>query len=184
VAKLPEAQRRAFQVAQPLTTVAARRETPMKFERITPEKRQEIKKEATAVQTFGNERNRWEATTASQRKNSVTPHVAEHKERVQPDKERKAVSVPPVAVQRETVQPTRERKGVVTPPVVQREAPVEPSRESRARQPERVQIPASPIVGQSGRSGIILQRGPPSQPKAEVKDKEGRDLKRGWGSSR
>jgi hypothetical protein len=193
VAKLPEAQRRAFQVAQPLTAVAARRETPMKFERITPEKRQEIKKEATAVQTFGHERNRWESTTTSQRKtpgaNSerkelVAPPATVPRDRVQPDKERKTVPVPPVAVQRETVQPPRERKSVVTPPAVQREATIEPSRESRARQPERVQIPKSPIVGESGRSGIILQRGPPSQPKAEVKDKDGRDFQRGWGKSR
>ena len=192
VAKMPEAQRRAFQVAQPLTTVAARRETPMKFERITPEKRQEIKKEATAVQTFGKERIRWESTTASQRKTPSTnserkEHVApttEPRERVQAEKERKTVIVPPVAVQRETVQPARERKSLVTPPVVQRQATIETPRESRAQQPERVQIPKSPIVGESGRSGIILQRGPPSQPKAEVKDKEGRDLKRGWGNSR
>ena len=164
----------------------------MKFERITPEKRQEIKKEATAVQTFGKERIRWESTTASQRKTPSTnserkEHVApttEPRERVQAEKERKTVIVPPVAVQRETVQPARERKSLVTPPVVQRQATIETPRESRAQQPERVQIPKSPIVGESGRSGIVLQRGPPSQPKAEVKDKEGRDLKRGWGNSR
>jgi hypothetical protein len=211
VAKLPEAQRRTLQVTQPLATVAARRETPMKFERITPEKRQEIKKEAIAVQTFGNERNRWESAATSQRKTpsavtghkeAVVPPSTEHRETVhptkertsavapiiepretaQPSKERKAVVAPPVAEHRQTVQPPQERKVTVTPPAEQREAVIAPSRESRAKQSERVQIPAPPIVGQSGRSGIIFQKGPPSQPKDEGKDKEGRDFQRGRGS--
>ncbi len=245
VARLPEAERGNMRVTQPLASVAARREAPIKLERITDEKRQNIKKQATAVQTFRNERNRWESTTASERKtpgtiserkeNTVQP-IAEPRERRQPTQEGKAGVKPPISEPRVTVppkeqkdvtprptprepvvtprptprepvvtprptprepvvtpRPTPPREPVVTPrptprePVVTprptpREPVVTPPRESRTPQPERVQIPKSPIVGQSGRSGIIFQKGPPSQPASERRGKDGGDLSRGRGS--
>ena len=171
MAKLPEAQRRSMQVTKPIMTLAARRDAPMKFERMTTESRDTIKKQSTAVHTFGNDRNRWESTTTSQRKSAS------------PTSERKQSVVSPIGEHRETVQPARERKATVTAPAVQREAVVSPARENRTKQPERVQIPTSPIVGESGRGGFF-QRGLPAQPSDEGKDKEGRDLHRGKGYSR
>ena len=196
VAKLPEAQRRTFQVAQPLTTVAARRETPMKFERVTTDTREKSQKQATAVHTFGEERNRWESTTTRQQNKTISPTVGErtervaqpipeHRESAQPTKERAAVETPRATTEhRETAQPQRERTTTVMAPATSREAVSSPSRESRSPQTERVQIPASPIVGQSGRSGIIFQKGPPSQPSDESSDRDGRDMRRGRGYSR
>jgi hypothetical protein len=190
VAKLPEAQRHAIQVTQPITAVVARRENPMKFERIKTDTREKIKMQAAAVHSFGNERTRWETTSANQQKSprtspeskeGVRAPITEHRETVQPDKEQKTV-VPSIKHQ-EVAQPSKEHRDVVTQPAVQREAIVSQPRENRVKQPERVQIPAPPIVGQSGRSGIIFQRGPPEQPANEGNDKDGHDLRKGKGSS-
>lgn len=213
VAKLPEAQRRAVQVTRPIDSLASRHESPMKFERLTTAKRQEVQKQAAAVHTFGNERNRWESPSASQqktpspdseRRERVVQRIPERRETLQPTKEeRKAVVTPPGVEHRESVHPSMDRKGVVvppaiehretvqprdhkvtvTPPVIQRESVVAPPRESRSREPERVRIPTPPIVGQSGRSGIF-QRGPPSQPSDEGKGNAGNDFRKGRGSSR
>jgi len=58
LAKLPEPQRRAYQFVQPMTVAVTRRETPLKFERINTDARQKISRQATAVRTFRDERNR------------------------------------------------------------------------------------------------------------------------------
>jgi hypothetical protein len=167
VAMLPEAQRHTAQVTQPLTTVVARQESSMKFERISTEKRQEIKKQATAVHTFGNERTHWEQQKSA---NST--------------REREAIVAPPVAEHRESVQQPRERNVTVAPSVEQREANVSPPRESRMRQSERVQIPVPPIVGESGRSAGIYQKEPPAQPNNEGRNNDTHDYHRGKGSYR
>jgi len=170
LAKLPEAQRRASQVTQPIAFAVARRETPIKFERITTDARQKITKQATAVRTFRDDRNRWESTAVETKT-------------MQPAKEHQTVATPP-AERRLNIQTThQEHQAAVTPPVAQREPAVAPTRETPVRQAERVQIPAPPIVGRSGVPGIF-QKGPPARPADEGKDKEGKDLRSNRTSSR
>jgi hypothetical protein len=186
----------------------------MKFERSNADARQKISKQATAVGTFRDERNRWESPSAGSKtvhpakesKPSVTPQ-AESRQTSQPNKESKP-SVTPQAEGRQTSHPAKESKPVVTPqaerrqsvqppsrearestatapsprketppPSPQRASVVVPSRETRVSQPERVQVPVSPVVGKSGASGIF-QRGPPSRPADEGRDKEGKDSRR------
>ena len=216
LAKLPEPQRRTFQVAQPMAAVVANRATPLKFERITTDAQQKISSQATAVRTFRDQRNRWEAAAESPKttpppgdRREQTPPPRESKvtaappierqETVQPPKERKVTASPPIERQ-ETVQQPRERKVAVTPPAERQEtvqpprerkeaatpaAPREPAsvppREAKVRQPERVQIPAPPVVGGSGAPGIF-QKGPPSRPADEDKDKDGKDIRKNGGS--
>ena len=232
LSRLPEPQRRALQVTQRLTVAAASRETPLKFERINTDARQKIAKQATAVRTFREDRNRWESTPESpktvqpiKRQETVQPvkernapvtTPVKRQETVQPVKERDAPVTAPVKRQetvlpvkerdapvtapvkrqetvqpvkerdapvtapvkrQETVQPAKERGRTVTAPAVQREPAFVPPRESRVVQPERVQIPAPPIVGRSGSQGIF-QKGAPARPDDEGRDKEGKDLRR------
>ena len=162
LAKLPEPQRRAFQVAQPITVAATSRAAPLKFEQINPAARQKISKQATAVRTFRDERNRWESTAAAPKT-------------VKPPKERGGTVTPPVE-RTETVKPPRERGDTVTPPAEPREPASVPPREARVRQPERVRIPAPPIVGNSD-VPEISQKGPPARPDYEDKDKEGKEIR-------
>ncbi|MCX7001653.1 MAG: hypothetical protein NTV22_00085 [bacterium] len=113
LAKLPEAQRSAFQVAQPIA-VAVTRKTPLKFERINTDERQKISKQATAVRTFRDERTRWETTAATPKAGQAPkagkvagPQVGK------PAKESSGVVAGPGA---KTVQPPKERGGAVTAP--------------------------------------------------------------------
>ena len=63
--RLPEPQRRNFQMAQPLTTFAASKTTHLKFEHINAKSQRKITTQATAVRKFGDERNRWESPAGS-----------------------------------------------------------------------------------------------------------------------
>ena len=179
LAKMPEPQRRAFQVAQPVTVAVASRTTSLKFERINADSRQKIAKQATAVRTFRDDRTRWESAPSSPK---TAPQA---KEAVRLAKERAAVVTPPTERQ-EAVRPAKERAVAVTEPAARKETPapaaqrtpvLAPPRESRVTQPERVKIPAPPIVGRSGSPGIF-QKGPPSRPDNEGRDKEGKELRR------
>ena len=179
LAKLPEPQRRALQVAQPIAAAAASRDSALKFERINTDARQKISKQAAAVRTFRDDRNRWEAPSAvtkpgqtpKEHKAAVTP-PAERQENVQPPKERQSTVTPQAERRPTAVQPPRERGGAVAAPAAQREPAPVPSLEARAPQSERVQIPVSPIVGRSGTPGIF-QKGPPARPSDEGKDNRG-----------
>jgi len=189
-------------VAQPITVAATSRADPLKFEQINPAARQKISKQATAVRTFRDERNRWESTAAApktvkppkERGGTVTPPVertetvkpprergdtvtppVERTETVKPPKERGDTVTPPVE-RTETVKPPRERGDTVTPPAEPREPASVPPREARVRQPERVRIPAPPIVGNSD-VPEISQKGPPARPDYEDKDKEGKEIR-------
>ena len=233
LAKLPEPQRRALQVAQPLSAAVANRKTPIKFERINAASRQQISKQASDVRTFRDERTRWESTSAkpgttqlskehepavkppAERRETVQPAAKEHRETmtpaerretiIQPSKEHKAVVAPqPAPERRETVvQPAKEREPAVRQPAERREtvaptakeresavrqpvqrdpAAVQP-REANVRQPERVQIPASPITGRSGSPGLS-QKGLPARPSDEGNDKDAKDSRGSRSSGR
>jgi len=73
--------------------------------------------------------------------------------------------VPPSVEHRQFTEPQRKIESTVT----ERERTYMPTRETQVSQPERIQIPASPVVGNSGRQGIFQKR-PPSQPAAESQD--------------
>ena len=87
---------------------------------------------------------------------------------IQPVEESKKTTTPSVD-RRQISQPTEERKAAVTLPNSQRERTSSSHRETQVSQPERVQIPTSPIVGNSGRQGLF-RKGLPNQPAAESKD--------------
>ena len=212
LARLPEPQRHTSQLVQSLEVSVSRRNTSIKFERINTDARQKISKQATAVHTFSDDRNRWETPAAgsktvqpsgSEHKPAVMPSSrhqrtiqpseenrktavpsAEHRQTIQPVEERK-VSVMPSSGHQRTIQPVEENKITVPPSVehrqftepqrkiestvTERERTYMPTRETQVSQPERIQIPASPVVGNSGRQGIFQKR-PPSQPAAESQD--------------
>ena len=122
LSKLPEPQRRAHQVAQPMAVAVARRETPFTFERINKDEQQKISRQATSVRTFRDDRSRWESAASKQqtdpplreRVTTATP-PAERREPAQKPRERVTTVTPPIQ-RREPVQKPRERVTAVTPP--------------------------------------------------------------------
>jgi hypothetical protein len=191
-AKLPEQQQNNFRMAEPLTVVAANKETSLKFEHINAKAQQKIATQATAVHAFSAKRNRWESTLASQKtvqpptehKGPVT-QPSEHKEPVPAPEEHKGPVTQP-SEHKEPVPAPEEHKGPVTQPSEHKEpvpapaehkeqvtqpkdtnTPVVPPREVNRTQPERVKVPAPPIVGRQG----AAEKGPPPRPANERKSK-------------
>jgi hypothetical protein len=120
LAKMPAPKRRAQRVARPLATVvnSRERETPLSFERIEPDARQEITRQVGRMQEFRENRSRWEAG-AEDEPNAVGP-AAEAQPRVQPKSprevratrpERVKIQRPPMAGKR-----TGSRKDELAPP--------------------------------------------------------------------
>ncbi len=224
LSRLPEPQRRAFQVAQPIGIAVTRQKASMKFEQIDTGARQKISKQAVDVRTFREERAHWEAPAtgidrtghpggehkpavmpATERRQVIQPTgehkpsvipAPEHRQTVQPIKERKPSVTPPseyrrtiqpVEEHRETVMPTTQLKqpfrpagtggSTVSSPNSHRETTFTPPRETQTRQAERIQIPASPVTGNSGKQGFF-QKGPPGQPADEKGDYRGKDNRR------
>jgi hypothetical protein len=204
MAKLSEPQHQASQLVRPIgETAAAGRKTSQKFEKIDADTRQKISKQATAVHKFSADRNRWESRAAGsrttqpsvERKTDVIPS-SEHKRTIQPVEENKTTMTPSVD-RRQTARPSREHEATVTPsteqspmieppkktkgsltaPDSQRERTSVSHREPQVSRPERVQIPASPVVGNSGRQGLF-RKGMPTQPAAESKNYMDTDLRR------
>lgn len=145
LAKMPEPQRRAQRVAQPLTAVVTSRETPLKFERIEPDDRQKIAKQASQVHKFREERNRWEAAAEDRPKAVEPPTGAKPPVRPKSPPEVNPPDRPPTAPR--AVTPPAEQKEPVTPPA--RKPGVVAPREVRVTRPEKVRIPKPPIVGKS-----------------------------------
>lgn len=121
LSKLPEPQRHASQLVQPIeTAVTSRRNPSIKFEKIDTDARQKISRQSTAVHTFSDDRNRWESPeaapkTAQPSENHKTTAIpSEHKQTIPTDWSHKT-TVMPQAEHRQTVQPTEERKNPVTP---------------------------------------------------------------------
>jgi hypothetical protein len=118
MARLSEAQRKNFQMAQPLRTFAAAPSTPVKFEQINTAERQKIAVQAKEVHNFGDQRTQWEAP----KKGPVTV--------TQPEK----VKIPPAPIIHKPVSssttervapthPTEERSNVVAPKDTPKVAP-------------------------------------------------------------
>jgi hypothetical protein len=153
-ARMPEAQRRNFELAKPLRTIVASKETPLKFEQINTDARQKIARQETDVHKFTEERVKWEAAGA-------TNPPAEHRGPVTPPTEREG-----------RVRPAEENTPALVPP-----------REVHLTKPERVKIPVPPpIVGKPGTPGDV-KKGPPPRPtdeqklKTEAKDAAKADVK-------
>jgi hypothetical protein len=158
VAKMPEAQRRNFELAKPIQTIAASKASPLKFEQINAEAQQKIAKQATDVHKFRDERVKWEATGATNPKavrppaeTTVIPPPAEHKEPV-------------------VTPPAEHKEPVVTPPAGHTPVLV-PPRQVNLTRPEVVKMPVPPpVVGRPGKSGDV-EKGPPPSPIEEQSHK-------------
>lgn len=166
-ARLPEQQRRNFQMAEPLTKFETSRETPMRFERMSPRSQQNVARQGTAVRSFSSKRNRWESAPAGQgqvqpppRQGSQIPPPEQPRGNVQRPPEQKGQA--PAPEQPRGNVPPAEQRGQVNQPG-QNRPPFVPPREVHRTQPERVNVPAPPIVGRRG-SG---QNSPPPRPTNE-----------------
>lgn len=153
LARMSEPQRRTSRVAQPLSVAVTDRQTPLRFKRIDTDARQELSRQATAVRTFRDDRNRWESTTKDSR--TARDH-------------RGTVTAP--AERRSTIESSSDRRGTVTAPAEHSERG-QPSRGVNVPEPQWVPIPVLPVVGNSGSRGT-LRRGPPDRPSDEDSDED------------
>ncbi|MCX5643498.1 MAG: hypothetical protein NTZ17_02260 [Phycisphaerae bacterium] len=116
-AKLPEAQRRDHQMAQPLSRVVANKATPLKFEPVSSSERKKITTQATNLHKFRDQRNSWESPAAS--KKTMQP-LAESKGAVTPPSERRESAPASVDRRGPTTGPAAstptDRKGPATSP--------------------------------------------------------------------
>jgi hypothetical protein len=116
-ARLPEPQQRDRQMARPLSRVVADKATPLKFEPVSSGERKKITRQATDVDKFREQRNRWESPAASPKplrplaesKRTVTP-PSERKDSAPPSVDRRGPANPP------TVSAPTDRRGPTTPP--------------------------------------------------------------------
>ncbi|MCF7864613.1 MAG: hypothetical protein K9L89_07480, partial [Kiritimatiellales bacterium] len=106
-----------------------------------------------------------------ERKPNMTPPTEHRNPAPHPDGERKPNVAPPTEHRQKAPPPAgrSENRGAETDA---RQRPTfNPPRETRQPRSERVEIPASPVAGQSGRQGFF-QKGPPSQPSDEARGKK------------
>ncbi|MCY2929564.1 MAG: hypothetical protein NTV86_08740 [Planctomycetota bacterium] len=144
VAKMPEAQRRSYELAKPVQTIAAVKGSALKFERIDTAARQKISKQAVDAHKFRDERSKWESTGSTNPK-ALKP-AADKAASLTERKDGKS-KAPVAATPRDT------------PDVV---APREVNRDK----PERVKLPvAPPIVGKQPAG----DKGTPDRPVHEQK---------------
>ena len=154
-AKLPEPQRRNIELARPLATIVASKTTPLKFVQVNTDARRKIAGQAADVRKFRDERSRWE-TTGDRTKTPQPP--TERREPVTPPKETRGPVTPPDT-----------HRGTGTPPAGDTPRLV-PPRDVHLTRPERVKIPAPPIVGKPDVRGPV-EKGPPDRPADEDKRK-------------
>jgi len=166
--KLPEPQRRNFQMAQPLTTFAASKTTNLKFEHISAKSQRDITTHTTAVREFGEERHRWEfpreapktGQPAVQGKGPAAPPT-ERREPITTTPEHKGPVTTPTE-RKEPITITPERKGPVTLPTERRE-PITTT-------PERKGPVVIPPTEQKAPITTIPERKGPVAPPAERKE--------------
>jgi hypothetical protein len=191
MAKLPEPQRRALQVARPMAVAIASRDAALKFTRLNSEARHKVSKQASAVRTFRDERTRWESAAARPKatpsagaheaaatlpaarreaarppaeRKAVAPAPSEHREAARPPSERKAVAPAP-SEHREAAQPPTERKAVAPAPSEHREAaqpPTERKAAAAAATARRESAVAPPRVARAPQAERVQIPVPPS----------------------
>ncbi len=181
VAKLPEAQRRKVQMAQPLTVVVnsvnvvsnnSKAATSMKFETIKPEAQRAIAKQAADDNKFREERKGWETVAQAPKASQPITPVKEPKhsvavpggpkEPVTPSKEVRPSKVTPPKKPKPT--PASAEPKSRPGPSTEREAPFVAPRQVQVTKPERVKIPAPPIS-----SRAAVKENPPARPVSEEK---------------
>lgn len=189
--RMPESQRRSSQLTRSLEVSVSTKNASIKFEKINSDTRQSISKQTTAVGTYRDERSRWENTVPDRRIQPVETHKStpaqpvkyksdvqptedpvvktvtpytDHKKRVQPVDEHKP-SVTQPAERSQTIQPVKKTERT-TSPAPQQNPEYNTTRETRPSRPEQVQIPASPVTGNNGKSGFF-RKGPPKYPDYE-----------------
>jgi len=156
-ARMPEAERRSIQVAQPLSRVVSERKNPLRFEQIKPDTRQRLSAEAGRVYRFGEERRNWE---------SVTPGSGE----TTPRAERQGSPVVPGGAGESTTR--REREGGEVSPSVGRERTVDPSPESREPAAPGVERRRGVMPSPDGGASVTL---PPDRQRFATPSVEGRE---------
>jgi hypothetical protein len=167
-ARMPEAQRRNVQLAQPIQTIVERKASPMRFEQINTDARQKISRQAADTHKLRDERAKWESTkstghepagprsdrtptppTVDRGRGSEAP-PADRGRTVTPPVDRKGSETPP-AERGRTVTPPVDRKGseappaergrAATPPVDRKGPEAPPADRGRAATPPVVQAP-------------------------------------------
>jgi hypothetical protein len=177
VSKMPESQRRNFEVAVPMTRVVARKTTIFKFEKTKPEARQQISRHSDDVHKFVGERSRWEAQGAGHKAGRPAMErvpSAGPKEMVPPVKRKEPEMRPSEPMKSAPAKRAGHgevtgsgREGSRTSPEQQRPTKVLP-RKVEPNQSDKVKVRTPPVVGKQG--GGFSRKGPPSQPAEEQKD--------------
>jgi hypothetical protein len=152
--KMPEANRKDIRIAETMDKIVADKKSPMKFEPLKTDARQKISTQSTDVRKFGEERSKWESSSAarspSQHKTVVT------QSQTQPQTQTRPQTQPQTQIRPQTRPQTGPPADNKTPNA----SPQETKRNS-----EQVKIPSPPIVGK--REGVF--KGPPSRPANEQK---------------
>jgi hypothetical protein len=177
VSKMPESQRRNFQIAAPMTRVVTRKTAAFKFEQTKPQARQQVSRHAQDVHKFVKERSRWESRGSgrmpgrpagdrvpSADSNRMAPPVKGKRPEMRPSVP--MASAPPER-QRQGEARGLDREDSKTSPGQQRPMKVMP-REGDRNQSDRVMVRTPPVAGQ--KSGGFSRKGPPSRPAEEQND--------------
>ena len=176
VSKMPESQRRNFEIAEPMTRVVTRKTTTFKFEQINPDARQQLSRHSNDVHKFVEERSHWESQGSVRKVGRPAMErvpSAESKEMAPPVKRKGPEMRPsermessPAERARRGEAPGRCREGSTTSPEQQRPTKVS-TREAEQNQSDKVKVRTPPVVGKQG--GGSFRKGPPSRPSEEKK---------------
>jgi len=173
-ARMPEAQRRNVQLAQPIQTIVERKSSPLRFERINTDARQKISSQATDTHKLRDERAKWEATKstgpepASPRADrTATPPTVERGRTATPPVDRKGPEAPTVERGR-TATPPVDRKGPEAPTVERGRTVAPPVERGRTTTPpvER-KGPEAPTVERGRTVPPTVERGRTVTPPVE-----------------
>jgi hypothetical protein len=176
VSKMPESQRRNFEIAAPMPRVVTRKTSAFKFERTKPQARQQISRHADDVHKFAVERSHWESQGSpktgrpgiervpSTAPKEMAPPVKRNGPEVRPSEPKE--SAPEERAGRGE-SPGHGREGSAASPEQQRPAKVS-SRKGEQHQSDKVKVRTPPVVGKQG--GGSSRKGPPSRPAEEQKD--------------
>ena len=167
--KMSEPRRKNFEIAAPITRVAASRSTQLTYERIKPEVRKQLPKHADEVRKFGQERSRWEAQGAARQTGQAARAERDSSGKTQEK------AVPAVHTERRE-KPASDRKGLMTSPEHQRPTAVAPAKSGQS-QPDRVKVQTSPVADKKG--GTIRRKKPPTRPDEEQSNQKELDQEQG-----
>jgi hypothetical protein len=137
--KMPESQRKNFEIAAPMTRVARGKTTDFKFEQSTPQAQKKISRHAADAQKFVKERSAWESQSGG-----------------------RAAARPPKKHEGVPAAEGRQKASSVTP---KGPAAGASPRETKYHQPDKMKIRTPPVAGKKG--GGSSRKGTPSRPTGE-----------------